>query len=129
MLLAQQVLYHLSKSTFCGKRGGSRILKTWEDIADEAKRLLEMKKAGQDATEEDNDTGEQDDDQEAERDGTDPYDEVIFGRRRPDSVVLTGPTRSFLFWNSSVHQIKRRDYRERGEAQARTQYEIQIKSL
>jgi hypothetical protein len=116
MLLAQQVLYHLSKSTFCGKRGGSRILKTWEDIADEAKRLLEMKKAGQDATEEDNDTGEQDDDQEAERDGTDPYDEVIFGRRRRDSFVVDWTNKVLFILGFKRTSDSRRDYNEQGES-------------
>ena len=47
-----------------------------------------MRRASQNATEEDNDNGGQDYDREVEREGTDPYDEVIFGRRRPDSVVV-----------------------------------------
>ena len=60
----------------------------WEDIANQAERLLEMRRAGQDATKEDNDNGEQDYDREVEQDETNPYDEVFFGRRRPDSVVV-----------------------------------------
>ena len=58
------------------------------DIANQAERLLEMRRAGQDATKEDNDNGEQDYDREVEQDETNPYDEVFFGRRRPDSVVV-----------------------------------------
>ena len=61
----------------------------WEDIADEAERLLEMRKASRDATKEDNSDGEQEKDQEVERDETDPHDEVIFGQRRPDRVPWT----------------------------------------
>jgi hypothetical protein len=33
-------------------------------------------------------SGEKENDQEVDRDETDPYNEVIFGRRRPDSVVV-----------------------------------------
>jgi hypothetical protein len=60
-----------------------------------------MRKAGEDATKEHNDNGEQDYDREVEREGTDPYDEVIFGR----------------------------DYKERGESRTRAQRDILIKSL
>ena len=60
----------------------------WEDAADEAQRLLDIHKARQNAKREDHEDGEQENDQEADRDETDPYNEVIFGRRRPDSVVV-----------------------------------------
>ena len=56
--------------------------------------------------EEDNGDGEQEYDQEVERDETDPYDEVFFGRRSPDSVVVDWANKVLLFWNSSVHRIK-----------------------
>ena len=51
----------------------------WEDIEDEAERLLELRRASQDATTKDNDNGEQKCDREAGRDEADSYDEVIFG--------------------------------------------------
>jgi hypothetical protein len=98
-------------------------------FTDEAERLLEMRRASQDATKEENDNGEQKYDGKVERDETDPYDEVIFGRRRPDSVVVD--------WANKVHFVlefkrtsdQRRDYREQGESRARAQHDVLIKSL
>ena len=60
----------------------------WEDFADEAERLRVISRAGRNAAKEGHDDEELENDQEVERDGTDPYNEVIFGRRRPDSVVI-----------------------------------------
>ncbi len=44
---------------------------------------------------------------------------------------LIGPTRSFLFWDSSVHQIQDGITMNRGnlESRARAQHDILIKSL
>jgi hypothetical protein len=61
---------------------------SWEDIVDEAERLLAISKASRNAAKDGHDDGEQERDQEVERDETDPYNEVIFGRRRPNSVVV-----------------------------------------
>ena len=60
----------------------------WEDISDEAERLIAVSKGGRNAAKEGHDDEELENDQEVERDETDPYDEVIFGRMRPDSVVF-----------------------------------------
>ena len=60
----------------------------WKDVADEAQRLLDINKASRNAPNEDHEGGEQENDQEVDRDETDPYNEVIFERRRPDSVVV-----------------------------------------
>ncbi len=60
----------------------------WEDITDEAERLLAISKGGRNAAKEGHDDEELENDQEVERDGTDPYNEVILGRKRPDSVVI-----------------------------------------
>jgi hypothetical protein len=73
--------------------------------------------------------GVEEDDQEVDRDDTDTHMETIFGRRRPDSIAVE--------WNSKVVYIlefkrtsdQRRDYRERGEARARAQHEVLVKSL
>jgi hypothetical protein len=51
----------------------------WEDIADEAERLLGISKASLNAANEGHDDGEQENDQEVERDETHPYNEVISG--------------------------------------------------
>ena len=60
----------------------------WEDISDEAERLIAVSKGGRNAAKEGHDDEELENDQEVERDETDPYNEVIFLRRRPDSVVV-----------------------------------------
>ena len=80
----------------------------WEDITDEAERLLALlaiNKGGRNAAKEGHDDEELENDQEVERDGTDPYNEVIFGRRRPDSVVIDWAKRSFICLNSSTRRI------------------------
>ena len=55
----------------------------WEDIVNEAERLLVISKDGRNAEKEGHDDEELENDQEVERDGTDSYNEVIFGRRSP----------------------------------------------
>ena len=60
----------------------------WEDVADEAQRLLDIHNASLNAPCEDHEDGERENDQEVDRDETDPYNEVTFGRRRPESVVV-----------------------------------------
>jgi hypothetical protein len=63
----------------------------WEDVADEAQRLLDIHKASRNAPHEDQEDGGHANDQEVvqvDRDETDPYNQVIFGRRRPVSVVV-----------------------------------------
>ena len=88
-----------------------------------------MRKAGEDATKEHNDNGEQDYDREVEREGTDPYDEVIFGRRRPDSVVVDWANKVLFVLEFDRISDQRRDYKERGESRTRAQRDILIKSL
>jgi hypothetical protein len=58
----------------------------WDEIADEAERLLERNQANQQVPDDDHVDKEQEDDQGVDRDETDPYNETIFGRRRPDSI-------------------------------------------
>jgi hypothetical protein len=79
--------------------------------------------------EEDNGDGEQEYDQEVERDETDPYDEVIFGRRSPDSVVVDWANKVLFVLEFKRTSDQRRDYRERGESRARPQHDIYIKTL
>ena len=58
----------------------------WDEIADEAERLLESDQANRHVPDDDHVDKEQEDDQGVDRDETDPYNETIFGRRRPDSI-------------------------------------------
>ena len=60
----------------------------WDEIEDEVERLLESARANRQASDDNHVDKEQEDDQIADRDETDPYNEVIFGRRRPDSVAV-----------------------------------------
>jgi hypothetical protein len=59
-----------------------------DEIEDEAERLLESARANRQASDNNHADKEQEDGQIVDRDETDPYDEVIFGRRRPDSVAV-----------------------------------------
>ena len=58
----------------------------WDEIADEAERLLESDQDNRKVRDDDHVDKEQEDDQGVDRDETDPYNETIFGRRRPDSI-------------------------------------------
>ena len=68
-------------------------------------------------------------DQEVDRKETDPYNEVIFGRRRPDSVVVDWTNKILFVLEFKRTSDHRRDYRERGESLARAQHDIIIRSL
>ncbi len=70
------------------------------------------------------------DDQGVEWDETDPSNEVIFGRRRPDSIAVD--------WNNKVLHVlefkrtsdQRHTYRKRGESRARAQHDdVLVRSL
>jgi len=84
-------------------------------------RLAEMIK--------DHEDGERENDQEVDRDETDPYNEVTFGRRRPDSVVVDWTNKILFVLEFKRTSDQRRDYRELGEPRARAQYNILIRSL
>ena len=78
----------------------------WDDIEDKAERLLESDEVTGQTTKNthvDQDLG---DDQEVERDETDPYDEVIFGRRRPDSIAVDWNNKVLHVLDSNVLQIR-----------------------
>ena len=101
----------------------------WDDIEDEAERLLESDGVTghtSENTHADQDLG---DGQGVELDETDPSHEVIFGRRRPDSIAVD--------WNNKVLHIlefkrtsdQRHTYRERGESRARAQHDVLVRSL
>jgi hypothetical protein len=99
------------------------------DVANEAQRLLDIHKASRNAPHEDHEDGEKENDEEVDRDETDPYNEVIFGRRRPDSVVVDWTNKILLVLEFKRTSDQRRDYRERGESRARAQHDILIRSL
>ena len=94
----------------------------WEDIEDEAERLLALRRDSTDATITGNDNGEQECDREARRDEAECYEEVIFGRRRPDSVAVDWANRVLFVLEFKCTSDQRRDYRERGESPTRNSY-------
>jgi hypothetical protein len=59
-----------------------------EDIADAEERLLVISKDGRNASKEGHDDEELEKDRKVERDRTDPDNEVMFGRRRPDVLLM-----------------------------------------
>ena len=102
--------------------------KPWDDIEDEAERLLESDGGtGQTATDThvDQDLGN---DHGVEREETDSYNEVIFGRRIPDSIAID--------WNNKVLHVlefkrtsdQRYTYRERRESRARAQHDVLVRA-
>ena len=70
----------------------------WDEIADEAERILESDQATQRVPDYNQADKEQEDDQEVDRDDTDTYNETIFGRRRLevfDEDVVLSPCTGF----------------------------------
>jgi hypothetical protein len=72
---------------------------------------------------------EQEEDPAVDREETDPYNEVIFGRRRPDSVVVDRTSKIMHVLEFKRTSDQRQDYRERGESRARAQHDALVKSL
>jgi hypothetical protein len=101
----------------------------WEDVEGEAERLLESTRANERGSENSRVIQEQDDDRIVDRDETDPYNEVIFGRRRPDSVAIEWTSKTLYILEFKRTSDQRQDYRERGESRARDQHDVQVKSL
>jgi hypothetical protein len=71
---------------------------------------------------------EQEDDQVVDRDETDPYHEVIFGRRRPDSIAVDWTHKVLYVLEFKRTSDQRQNYRERGEFRARAQHDVLVKS-
>jgi hypothetical protein len=72
---------------------------------------------------------EQEGDQEVDRDETDTHMETIFGRRRPDSIAVEWSSKVLYVLEFKRTSDQRRNYRERGEARARAQHDVLVKSL
>ena len=87
----------------------------WEDVEREAERLLESTRANARNSENSLASQEQDDDRTVDRDETDPYNEVIFGRRRPDLVAIEWTSKTVYVLEFKRTSDQRQDYRELGE--------------
>ena len=100
-----------------------------EDVEGESERLLDSTRANDQDSENSRVSKEQDDDRIVDRDETDPYNEVIFGRRRPDSVAIEWTSKTLYILEFKRTSDQRQDYRERGESRARDQHDVLVKSL
>jgi hypothetical protein len=76
-------------------------------ITDESERLIAISEGGRNAAKEGHDDEELENDQKVEPDGTDPYIEFIFGRRRPDSVVIDWANKVMAQLNILVRSLKK----------------------
>jgi hypothetical protein len=101
----------------------------WDEIADEAERLLESDQANRQVPDDDHVDKEQEDDQVVDRDETDPYNEVIIGRRRPDSIAVDWTSKVFYVLEFKRTSDQRQNYRERGESRAWAEHGVLVKSL
>jgi len=59
----------------------------------------------------------------------DPYVDVVFGKRRPDAVILDKAGKNIFVLEFKRTSDQRSDYRERGEARAAKQHNVLVKSL
>jgi hypothetical protein len=101
----------------------------WDEIADEAEGPIENDQVLRRVQEDNRAAKKQEDDQAEDRDDTDTHLETIFGRRRPDSIAVEWSTKVLYTLEFKRTSDQRRDYRERGEARARAQHNILVKSL
>ena len=92
-------------------------------------RLLESARANRQASDDNHVDKEQEDDQGVDRDETDPYNEIIFGRRRPDSIAVDWTSKVLYILEFKRTSDQRQKYRERGESRARAQHDVLVKSL
>ena len=58
-----------------------------------------------------------------------PYNEVIFGRRRPDSVAVDWTSKVLYILEFKRTSDQRQNYREHGESRARAQHDVLVTSL
>jgi len=113
----------------CGQKTNIGDNLPWDEIADEAERLLESDQATRRAPDDDQADKEQEGDQEVDRDETDTHMETIFGRRRPDSIAVEWSSKVLYVLEFKRTSDQRRNHRERGEARARAQHDVLVKSL
>ena len=111
------------------KETGIGDILPWDEIEDEAERLFESSRTNRQASDDNHADKEQEDDQIVDRDETDPCNEVIFGRRRPDSVAVDWTSKVLYVLEFKRTSDQRQDYREHRESRARAQHDILVKSL
>ncbi len=93
------------------------------------RKLLESDQANRQVPVDDHVDKEQEDDQGVDQDETDPFNEVIFGRRRPDSIAVDWTSKVLYVLEFKRTSDQGQNYRERGENRARAQHGVLVKSL
>jgi len=99
----------------------------WDDIEEEAEKLLASRRKERRAS--DINQANQQRDDELVGDETESYDEFIFGQRRPDSLSIDWTSKMVYVLEFKRTSDQRRDYRERGESRALAQHDVLIRSL
>jgi hypothetical protein len=114
-------LHTLWKETNIGK------ILPWDDIEEEAEELIAKRREEKQASSSDKTSQQRDD--ELDGDEKEPSEEVIFGQRRPDSLAIDWNNKMVYVLEFKRTSDQRRDYREKGEARARAQHDVLIRSL
>jgi hypothetical protein len=95
-----------------------------------AEELLGQVNEGREASDDTTQNLEDQEDELQEReDEDDSYNEVIFGKRRPDSNVIDWANRVIYVLEFKRVSDQRRNYRHRGELRATKQHDILMRSL
>jgi hypothetical protein len=114
-------LHTLWKETNIGK------ILPWDDIEMEAEELIAKERGEKQALSSDKTSQQRDDDLVG--DEKEPYEEAIFGQRRPDSMAIDWNNKMVYVLEFKRTSDQRKDYREKGEARARAQHDVLIRSL
>ncbi len=93
------------------------------------RKLLESNQANRQVPVDDHVDKKQEDDQGVDRDETDSFNEVIFGRRRPDSIAVDWTSKVLYVLEFKRTSDQGQNYRDRGENRARAQHGVLVKSL
>jgi hypothetical protein len=114
-------LHTLWKETNIGK------ILPWDDLEEEAEELIAKEREEKQALSSDKTSQQRDD--ELVGDEKEPHEEVIFGQRRPDSMAIDWNNKMVYVLEFKRTSDQRKDYREKGEARARAQHDVLIRSL
>ena len=99
---------------------------SWNELKEIADRQIAQKQNSQrDALSNTKDDHEQDEDEDRQA----PYKEVVFGKRRPDSMAIDWTNKKIYVMEFKRTSDQRRNYRSRAEARAAEQHDVLIKSL
>ena len=111
---------------FLGEDKDKQLTTLWRDAeVEEHFPWAEVEEAAQDIMSDE----QADDDKEPEEGQDDSYAGVVFGKRRPDAVVMDRKGKNIYVLEFKRTSDQRRDYREKGEARAAKQHNVLVKSL